>query len=377
MFSRKVGATFKKVSSWIEANNLIVDFLPLYRRVQDDQPRAIPLFHAALLDAKKRNDLPTMNCEPIKWAKDVLREFYGLSSPSWRRLLSCNAAERTAWLSLPLRHTRIALLNRVTERQVPVTATLASIYGDDGDRCDTAREHLLLDYKESLLRHLHAMIKKRAIEKCPTIRDGIRKYETERLRSSLVFDYIVGSEAVLARPKGAGIKWWDDTQAAWHANIAIIEAKRGRRLFDWTDAYPAEIHYFEKDGMKAHIISTTHRLIQEGLDMHHCVALYDGQCLEGEEYIYSITFNENGKDGRATSRVSVREGHGVNLTECRSHHNGNVSSVVHDFATEIANRLRVLLASPVASRFIPNTLMLYGVSPKVIEDEQIMEEVYC
>lgn len=371
LFSKKVGATFKKTSLWIEANNLIVDFLPLYKRVLDDQPRAIPAFHAILMDGKVSNalpNLPSADCEPIKWAKDMLFQRYGLSSASWRHLLTCNAAERTTWLSFPLLYRRFALLNRVTGGQIPVTATLISKYGTDDAECAEDRYSLVLDYKESLLRHLHARIKNGSLRNNISIRDAIHQYDGKHIHSYLVFDYITKSNNIAAPPKGAGVKWWNAAQAAWHADIAITEAKRGRRMFDWTDAYPSEIQYFEKDGMKAHVISTTLRLIQEGLDLNHCVALYDQSCMYGDEYIYSITFvDEKGKDNRATGRVS-NKAHGVYLSECRSYHNGDVPSAVHDFAKDIADRLRAILMAPGEMALIPGTLMLHGIPPKLIEE---------
>jgi hypothetical protein len=86
-------------------------------------------------------------------------------------------------------------------------------------------------------------------------------------------------------------------------------------------------------------LTNTHALIDEGKEMHHCVASYAASCIEGDSRVFSIF--EEGENKVATLEIRNAGGLGNDhwrVNQCRGVCNKDVSDEVKSIANEVARR---------------------------------------
>ena len=120
--------------------------------------------------------------------------------------------------------------------------------------------------------------------------------------ASLVWDWLSRERIVLdANQQRASWQWFMRMQQTWHNELnerlriqrerreAEIAAKEAARKHKWDSL----IESFEKDGYAVTPLLTTESLMEEGKEMHHCVATYSESCEDGISRIFSIKQGDN------------------------------------------------------------------------------------
>jgi len=156
--------------------------------------------------------------------------------------------------------------------------------------------------------------------------------------------------------------WFMRQQITWHQDVAAREAARtaeeAARLKEkhqneaWESAITDEIIIKKK--YKVIPLTSTHALIEEGKDMHHCVGSYSYNCMDGYSRIFAI----RGLDGSRVATLELRNrtvvlGEGLRegiknpweVNQCRGVCNETVSDEVKAVAQEVAKRYNKALGT--------------------------------
>ncbi len=156
--------------------------------------------------------------------------------------------------------------------------------------------------------------------------------------------------------------WFMRQQEAWHRDAAAREAVRVREEAaklkgksnneSWESALPTEfvlkgaVNGKIQDKYRVIPLTSTYALIDEGKDMHHCVASYARNCLDGLSRIFSI----RGINGEKLATLELRneavyrvnypgeKPKGWVVNQCRGVCNDSVSDDVKSVAQKIAKK---------------------------------------
>lgn len=92
-------------------------------------------------------------------------------------------------------------------------------------------------------------------------------------------------------PLGAGLRWWNDAQEAWHAEINQIPLQDRLNLAPMVN-WEVPFTLFQHGEYEAVAMTSSRDLIEEGFHMQHCSARYRELCRSGNSTIYSIRHAE-------------------------------------------------------------------------------------
>jgi hypothetical protein len=219
------------------------------------------------------SDFQTPNI--IKKVKEHLTAL-GLTKAGWRYLIK-----------LPPRYATKFLLGRRIENEfIPLMNWFAEI--------NVVPRYTLI---KDVLRHIQndrrspglTAVMRAGLKKAEKIK-GVRAFYLNELQPTL--DWFMRAEGAHTRDgvqldhnqMKANWTWFMRQQEEWHATFAAKEkAKIAQQT--WESALDA---FKIKGGYEIVPLTSAHQLIDEGKDMHHCVASYASSCMSGRSRIFSI-----------------------------------------------------------------------------------------